>query len=576
MEPKPFSPTDAAEQEAIAVFLNLIDHQYIRPDIRQRDTYPNTDGTVAIVNEKNVPVAQLEVQIRKIPINQTKYSCPSSLVAHSDKSTTLPVILICVDTANECAYWKHISPLMQEFKPKQKGFTIHFSKVSDSIDSTGIYIQKWRELFKDYKERVNKAPTITAQIANQLELTGISRADKRYFQTFVDTINRLLDADFITVKNILYPGVWKLGVGIVSSDPTHYRYQIYKIPEDEPSIPLVSRIEVGSVFTDAADPKVILKAVASRDYAQDPIKAAETNVYREVSEVIEGNQLPIYGSTLSADILIAFVDRYYRCIGVKPNRNSYSVEELAYGLNVYLHLACLNYINIAPISPGAIYSVDLDSVNDLLFRSNVKPLEQMRIPGYFIQSRNFPLNTVYSSIQYLQAKRIRKIDRLFGIEDRNLQGVKNWVYMKYSPENEIRSVTNVLNSSIDAYSSFVTGNRLQFPESPYLDSKTAIIYEYEPIGSETGHKWPSLREYHVKTQELPKLSVMIQDLKEPRIDTTGFPIIKFDGKEYNETMSSISEAAYLFQSAPVYKHIFEMLKIDMQRHYEIIINPHLF
>jgi len=52
MEPKPFSPTDAAEQEAIAVFLNLIDHQYIKPDIRQRDTYPNTDGTIAVVNEK--------------------------------------------------------------------------------------------------------------------------------------------------------------------------------------------------------------------------------------------------------------------------------------------------------------------------------------------------------------------------------------------------------------------------------------------------------------------------------------------------------------------------------------------
>ncbi|GAI62492.1 unnamed protein product, partial [marine sediment metagenome] len=151
--------------------------------------------------------------------------------------------------------------------PNKKSFTIHFSKVSDSVDSTGIYIQKWRELFKDYNERVNKAPTITAQIANQLELTGISRADKKYFQTFIDTVNGLLDADFITVKNILYPGVWKLGVGIVSSNQTSYRYQIYKIPEDEPSIPLVSRVEDSSLFADQRDPKVIMKALASRDYA---------------------------------------------------------------------------------------------------------------------------------------------------------------------------------------------------------------------------------------------------------------------------------------------------------------------
>ena len=396
MDPKPFSNTDGAEQEAIAVFLGLIDHQYIKADIRQRDTYPNTDGTVDVVNDKNISIAKLEIQIRKIGKNQTKYSCSSTLVAHSKSSTTLPVLLICVDTANKRAFWKHISPLMPEFEPKQKSFTIHFSKVSDSVDSTGIYIQKWIELFKDYNERVNKAPTITAQIASQLELTGISRADKKYFQTFIDTINRLLDADFITVKNILYPGVWKLGVGIVSSDPTHYRYQIYKIPEDEPSIPLVSRIEVGSVFTDAADPKVILKAVASRDYAQDPIKAAETNVYREVSEVIEGNQLPIYGSTLAADILIAFVDRYYRCIGVQPNRNSYSVEELTYGLRVFLHLACLKYINIAPINSDAIYYIDLDDLNDFLIRSSLESSEQMRTPIYFIKSHTFPINTAFS------------------------------------------------------------------------------------------------------------------------------------------------------------------------------------
>ena len=161
-----------------------------------------------------------------------------------------------------------------------------------------------------------------------------------------------------------------MGVGIVSSNQTSYRYQIYKIPEDEPSIPLVSRIEIGSVFTDPADPKVISKAVASRDYAQDPIKFAETNVYREVSEVIEGKRLPIYGSTLAADILIAFVDRYYRCIGVQPDRNSYSVEELTYGLRVFLHLACIKYINIAPINSGAINYIDLDDLNNFLFRSS--------------------------------------------------------------------------------------------------------------------------------------------------------------------------------------------------------------
>ena len=131
MDPKPYSNTDAAEQEAIAVFRNLIDHQYIKEYILGRDKSPNIDGTVEVVDGRRITIGTLAVQIKKIPDNQAQYSCPSTLIAYSASSTLLPVLLICVDTANKRAFWKHITSFMPEYRPNQKSSTVHFSEDSD-------------------------------------------------------------------------------------------------------------------------------------------------------------------------------------------------------------------------------------------------------------------------------------------------------------------------------------------------------------------------------------------------------------------------------------------------------------
>lgn len=575
MDSKPYSNTDAAEQEAIAVFLSLIDHQYIKEYIRGRDKTPNIDGTVEVVNDRQIIIAKLEVQIKKIGNNQTKYSCPSTLVAYSQSSTLLPVLLICVDTANKRAFWKHITPLMPEYKSNQASSTIHFSEVSDIIDTNGIYIRKWVEMFTEYKDRLANSPTVTAKVANQLGLEGISATDKRYFQKFIDTVNGLLDNDFITIKELLYPGIWKLGVGIISSGPTFYRYQMYKIPEDEPATPLVSKIADGSNFAEQWDPKTIMRTLSAKDFFKDPVEAARNMVYREVTEVIERKELPIYGSLLSADILIAFIDRYHRCIGVQPYGNSYSVRDLAYGLNVLLHQACLAYIDKLPISPEGIVYIDLDDIDRFLVNKKMTTSAQIHTPVfYMIASQNFPIKAAFSSLQYLQANEITQIDRIFGVADRILPNEKNWVSSRYSPENEIRSATSVLDSSINAYSSFINGNRLRFPNSPYLDSNTAIMFEYEPVHSRTDLGSPGLREHHIdnSSHTFPKLSVIIRDPLKPRIDFSEFPVIKVDGKVYNATTSSRGEAGYLFQRAPVYNQIIRMMAGDLSHHYELTVS----
>ena len=219
IEPKPYPSTDSAEQDAKVVFESLIDRNIVKTDIRTRDKYPNFDGTIELVDEGQVPIGKCDVQLRSIPAGRTSCVCESSLVAYSTRST-LPMLLICVDSTNKCACWKHIHAAMPEFKGKetQKSFTIHFSTASDCIDQTGTYIQKWIEITHDYQERMAQYPMMRSQVANKLELKGIDATDREFFQRYIDTVNGLFDNDFIAVKQLIFPGAWKLGVGIISSD----------------------------------------------------------------------------------------------------------------------------------------------------------------------------------------------------------------------------------------------------------------------------------------------------------------------------------------------------------------------
>jgi len=329
MEPKSYPPTDSAEQDSKTVLESLIDSRLVKTDIRTRDTTPNIDGTIELVNENIKPIGKFDIQLRSIPKGQTSFSCETSLASYS-KVSTLPVLLICVDSENKCAYWKHINPYMPELKDKetQKSFTIHFSKASDSIDQSGIYRHKWIEIAIYYQKCIEQYPIVHSELARKLDLEGVEPAERELFQRFIDTINNLLDNDFIVVKELIFPGVWKLGVGIISSDQYHIQYQIYRIPYKEPS-PLVCKLNRGILFTDQWSPNAISETITSKETLIDPLKAGKDFVLERVRKVVEAKALPIYGHHLSVDVLFSFVDLYHPALGISPGLDHYSVQDLS-------------------------------------------------------------------------------------------------------------------------------------------------------------------------------------------------------------------------------------------------------
>lgn len=59
--------TDEQETLAIDTFRFQVDHKKVKLDTKERDKYPNIDGYIKLLDKYRIPVAQLEVQIRKLP-----------------------------------------------------------------------------------------------------------------------------------------------------------------------------------------------------------------------------------------------------------------------------------------------------------------------------------------------------------------------------------------------------------------------------------------------------------------------------------------------------------------------------
>jgi hypothetical protein len=570
-KPAPYPSTDTAEQEAVTVFRTLIDLRFVKDDIKTRDKYPNVDGTLELVDREQVPLGKLEVQIRKIGEGKTVYSCPASLAAYSGVST-LPVLLVCVDPSTKRAFWRQITPVMPEYKENQESFTIHFSESSDSIDEDGAYIQKWTAILLDYRERIAKFPTLCAEVANMLNLDNIATQDRKMFQHFIGTVNSLLDSDFIAVKQVLFPDVWRLGVGVLSADQDRLWYQLYRIPYGEPA-PLVCKLESGALSSNQPNSNAISEHAWRRESLASPEEAGRQFVLEYVQRVVKRRDLPIHGRLLASDVLISFVDQFYHCLGIAAGRDSYLVADLDYALN--RHLPGLGAAIVLSMTQGSggYFHLDLDWVSRYLAENDVPPVSPNDCPVHFsMGTRWFSVRSAFESLRYLLANEIVSIDRPFARRTIALPPGSHWMWSGFSREDEISSVTRILTKSAEEYTAFVRGNRLRFPNSPYLDAMTSIVFQYEPAKPAEGFTGgPNLEEYHIVDphQRLPKVSVFVKSEKDREIDVVDYPIITILENQYQAASWAYGVADFLFERMPVLNLIYRMLARDLSNHYDM-------
>jgi hypothetical protein len=79
--PAPYPSTTPAEIDSRNIFLNLIDSQFIKADIRHLDKYPNSDGIIEITTESQHPVGKIDIQLKTMKLKNyasPKFQCERS------------------------------------------------------------------------------------------------------------------------------------------------------------------------------------------------------------------------------------------------------------------------------------------------------------------------------------------------------------------------------------------------------------------------------------------------------------------------------------------------------------------
>jgi len=416
-------------------------------------------------------------------------------------------------------------------------------------------------------------PTLRREMEDQITLKDIDPDDRELFQKFTDTVNDLLDHHFISVKEILYPGVWKLGVGIIHADAERLFYQIYGIPYKEPA-PLVCKLRGSLHQADRKKRYPFAEHLSSREFLSHPESAGTDFVTSRVERIVEDRALPVFGEMSATDVLFHFVDKYHRCLGLERTSHTLRVSDLNYALNVHLLGVCAAFIseNISP-NEGFVH-LDLDWVSQYVKDRDVSPIAPGENPIRFsIGSKRVSVRLVYDSLRYLLGNNIQSITRPFPLPDVPNSPGGHWIWEGFSREAETESVKRILTNSLNEYSQFVQGNRLNFPNSPYLDSQTAILFQYEPAKSlaDSLRGEPVLREYHLENplKRLPKLSVSVGEGQERVTGEIVRSSITIDGHQYQLIQWSDGFATFLFQETPVLRLIYRMLTQDLSRHYGI-------
>ena len=283
---------------------------------------------MVLIDDTAHPIGKLEVQIKTLPAGATSYRCSSSLVAYSQESTTLPVILVCVDSRNTRAYWKQVSELMAGYDRAQQTFTVHFDDALDLInrsDSCPCY-HRWSELTEEYRERIQRYPLIVPEAGQQRRVVSLGRPHWEAVQRYADALNGLLDDDFKVVKKLLFPGVWKFGVGSRIIDHEYVLCQLSSIPRGEPA-PVIFQLP-DEVTPRSFGRNVHTSIVQGRHkFLAGPEQCARDYVFGFVRDLWRAQGFPIFGAEMAADVVLGFVQQYHRWLDLPPDADEYCIED---------------------------------------------------------------------------------------------------------------------------------------------------------------------------------------------------------------------------------------------------------
>ncbi|RXK59211.1 DUF4365 domain-containing protein [Lacibacter luteus] len=431
-KPAGYSSTSATELESKNIFQSLLDTRFIKGEIRVMDKYPNSDGILEITDEEQIPIGKIDIQLKTLQpknFNSPSYQCERTFFSYCENSS-LPVFLVVVDRQNKKAYWRHIdAATLIEVASKMTGASYTISiPIENCIDGEKrAYIEKWAEKAKETVNKVWNYDTLRDQkrtIETQLEElnhrlqnpTKLPLQVLKSIHNYLDKYNYILDIEFGSVKEILYPNYWKIGIGIVKYEFADIRYILFPV-EYKKEQTLIKEV-VFDANTDIGLEMMngnILVFVHSKslDNIRDfPVQTAYKSLEDSILKVAGKFKFPIADDFIAHEYLVSFIDHNCVYLDMEPGQDSYSLQELKYKIFKVLPVLAATELSFADWVTECNHSIDSYSgwKTSPHFKKRVKAAIEKVQEGFvpkvkvFITSELYNIDLIKNYINYLQNK----------------------------------------------------------------------------------------------------------------------------------------------------------------------------
>ena len=150
-------PNDRLDEDANLCIRGLFKHtQAVAHKVECHDKYPNIDGYIELVDDKDYPVGKLIVQAKTYKSKykgKNKAEIPAYFVAYAMRMRNEVCILFSVDADENKIYWKYISDDYIRLFQKEGDNTIHiYEFCNDEIatsENVATTIDRWKQIFNE-------------------------------------------------------------------------------------------------------------------------------------------------------------------------------------------------------------------------------------------------------------------------------------------------------------------------------------------------------------------------------------------------------------------------------------------
>lgn len=602
--PAKYPLTNIPESRAITV-LKYILSEYVKPDIREMDKIPNTDGYLVITNEDHEPIGKIDVQIKGVSdgfSGEPKYQCSLRFLSYCE-SCTSPVFLIIVDIKNEVAYWLFISRelltnLALRIKQGSESVSVKIPLKNIIRKGNSEYLLEWQKIIKDYSKKIcyyddlleehtslEKAYEILKQ---ENSLLGVEKSEFHNIHKFLDRLNLYLDTDFTIIKEIYYKNCWKLGIGYNNYSENNITYLLYPINFNKNDLQIR---EISDKLKDdlrkELDICIVKNIISKNPINNQPEKYAKELIIEKVKDICDKKLLPLSHISLFREIIFGFIDKFHYCLGLKV-KNSYTIQEIRYSFYTYFPIWVDEVLADENVNLGThpLFSPFIDP-EFLLCQLNSEKKEKLnkrvqdRIQNsqftcktLVLGSKKFPLKLISNYLESSYLNDISEIDRLYILPnfDRPTNGnSKIWSF--YSPEELLENIKKFFEEFPNVYDTTISNcfpklkNKINFYNS--FDTLIIVIEAYDSyINSD---KRPSIERYYLKSEEA-------NSKKEIKIYMKGkvpIPIsremdfkskIPIDGKLYTVICDSHGSLDFIL-NLPMFNYLYETLEERMSDYF---------